>query len=148
MLTLCYFSGGAIFFSGQHLCDSGHCSCGSNTHVIKVTAGSSSLMTVDIAVVTRSGGGSQTNLSVAVNSHPIRPPPLHFPFHYVLELCFRQVACGSELGIWLWRGFSPHRDMCDKLSWQVCHYNISSSLEEMGETYLSFDQFSAGISRL
>lgn len=135
----------AICFSGQHLRDSGHHSRGSNRNVIEVTAGSSSVMKVDVVGVARSGGGSPDDLSVAIQCTSL---PLHFPFHSVLELCFRQVACGSGLGRWLWRGFSPHRDMCDKLSWQGCYSNISSSLEEMGEIHLGFDQFSASISGL
>lgn len=83
-----------VFLSGQHLCDSGHCDCDSSTNVTEVAAGSSGIMKVGLGEVARSGAADLDDLSVAGNS----PCPLHFPFHHVLVLCFRQVACGSGLG--------------------------------------------------
>lgn len=132
MLTPCYFSGGGVFSWTASLCQwalqlrQQHKCNGSPSRLFKPNE----------------GGYLRTGRLGGVGGHSPPPHLPHFPFHYVLELCFRQVACGSGLGRWLWRGFSPHGGMCDKLSWQGCHSNVSSSLEEVGEIHLSFDQFS------
>ena len=137
MLTPCYFSGGGVLFWTAYLQQwtlqpwQEHKCSGSPTRFFQTNDG---------------GCWRLGDLGSGWPSLSLHRP--HFPFHYVFELCFRQVACGSGLGRWLWRGFSPHGDMCDKLSWQDCHSKISSSLEEMGEIHLGFDQFSASISGL
>lgn len=82
------------FFSGQLLCDNGHCSHGNNTHVIEVTAGSSSLMKVDRVRVARSGGVGPDNLSVPINY--LLPSAFPFP------ICFRALCQTSCL--WQWGG--------------------------------------------
>lgn len=89
-----YFSGGEFSFSGQHLCDRGYCSHDSNTHVIEVTVGSSSLMKVDTVAVARSGGVGPDILSVAINY----PPAPAFPFPFCLRALF-QTSC-----LWQWVG--------------------------------------------
>lgn len=84
------------FFSGQHLCDSGHCSCGSYANLIEVTAGSSSLMKVDMVEVARSGGVDPDDLSVAINYPHPSTPAFRFPFS--LRALF-QASC-----LWHWVG--------------------------------------------
>lgn len=61
-----------VFLSGLPLCDSGHCSCDSNTNVTEVAAGPSSIMKVVLGEAARSGRVGSDDLSVAISP----PPPI------------------------------------------------------------------------
>lgn len=86
-----------LFLSGQHLCDSGHCSRDSHTNVMEGAAGSSGIMKVDLGEVARSGRVGPDDLSVAISS----PPPPALPFPLGLRALF-QTSC-----LWQWVGEMP-----------------------------------------
>lgn len=94
-----------VFFSGQHLCDSGHCSRDSNTNVIELAAGSSSIMKVDMVEVARSGGVGPDDLSVAINS----PPPPAFLFSLCLRALFQTSCLWQWVGEMTLKGLQPTR---------------------------------------
>lgn len=74
---------------------------GRSTDAVEVPSGSSSLMMVEAGGWEAWGEGG----------HPSPPPPtLPFPLH--LRALFQTSCLWQWAGRWLWRGSSPHGDMC------------------------------------